>query len=495
MGAACPNVELRDFTEGEEAPMSTMPDAIEIAKTELDELANCLRKAVGKVVASDATFADREVAALAVTNEVVRKMLEAELQQLSDGFGEQVRVDDVPYAEHLDGKVGYHSLCGRLWVRRSTYREVGVRNGPTIVPLALAAGLVERMTPALAQSVAVGYAKDDMRSHEENLRLARRVPPSRTAMEQAAKRVSRMAQRHQPRIEADVRRAEVLPDGAHAIHVGLDRTSVPMEEPAPRPAKPPRRRHNKPYVRKAPEPVTVNYRMAYIGTVSIVDQHGDALVTRKYAAPAADDPARIVARMVADVRRALQQNPSLSVGIVQDGAPEMWNLMRAGLNAEPTVTEYFEGIDRYHLVEHLAKALELVERDDAERKKILDGWRNDFEYRDSAIDSVEHLLQKRAGWITGANAEKLAEELVYLRNNKDRMRYVTLRNQGLPVGSGTTEGAGKSVINKRCKGSGQRWHDDGLRAALSLRSWYCSDRFPLAWSHLSRHYTAEVVID
>lgn len=314
-------------------------------------------------------------------------------------------------------------------------------------------------------------------------------------MERAAKRVAQTAEKHQKRIEADVRRAEVLPDGAHAIHVGLDRTAVPMAEPPPPPAKPPRRRHNKPYVRTAPPPVTVNWRMAYTGTVSIVDERGDALVTRKYAVPACDAPQRVVERMVADVRRALQQDAKLPVGIVQDGAPEMWNLMREGLDAEPTVPRYVEAIDRYHLVERLAKALELVEHDAAKRKEILDGWRHDFEIRDSAIDSIEHWLNKQLGWLDTERAEKLADHLVYLRNNKDRMRYVTIRDAGLPVGSGTTEGSCKSVVGKRCKGSGQRWSAPGLRAALGMRSWYCGDRFALAWRHLSRRYTAEVTFE
>jgi hypothetical protein len=370
--------------------MSTMPDATAVAKTEMEELTKCLRRTVGKVVPADAAFADREAGALAVANEVVRRMLQTELQEISDGFGEQVRVDGVLCAEHEEGTVTYHSLCGPLPVKRSTFREVGVRNGPTVVPLALAAGLVERMTPALAKSVAVGFAKDDLRSHEEDLHLSHRLPPSRTTMERAAKRIAKKGEQHQKRIEADVRRAEVLPQGAHGIHAGLDRTSVPMAEPPPPPVKAPRRRHDKPYVRKAPAPVTVNYRMAYVGTVSIVDARGDALVTRKYAVPAGDDPKRVVERMVADVRRGLQQNPALPVGVVQDGAPEMWNLMREGLDAEPTVHHYFEAIDRYHLVERLGKALELVEPHSAERKRILDQWCDEIEHRDSAIDSVEH---------------------------------------------------------------------------------------------------------
>jgi hypothetical protein len=71
--------------------------------------------------------------------------------------------------------------------------------------------------------------------------------------------------------------------------------------------------------------------MAYVGTVSIVDEHGEALVTRRYATPACDEPTKLVARMTADVRAAVKRNPNLTVGTVQDGAPEMWTLTRDGL--------------------------------------------------------------------------------------------------------------------------------------------------------------------
>lgn len=486
-------MELGSFADGEDTPMDTMPDLDTVAKAEVDKLANCLRRTVGKMLDAKASFAERESMALAVSNEVVRRMLQAELQAIADGFGERVRADGVAYRKHEKGTVPYHSLVGPLRVTRRTFRKTGVRNGPTIVPLELAAGLVELMTPALAESVATGFAKTDLRSHEEDLRLAHRVPPSRTTLERAAKRISETAQEHQPRIEADIRRAEVLPEGARGIHVGLDRSAVPMAEPAPAEKTKPRRRHDQPYVRKPPPPVEVNWRMAYVGTVSIVDERGDAIATRKYAVPASDDATRVVERMVADVRRAMQQNAALPVGVVQDAAPEMWNLVRAGLNAEATVAGYVEAIDRFHVVERLAKALEIVERDDAERKRILDEWRQAFEQRDSAIDSIERWLTKQLGWLDAAAAEKLAEHLVYLRNNKDRMRYVTIRQRGLPVGSGTTEGAAKSVIGKRCKGSGQRWGDPGLRDALTLRSWYCSERLPNAWRHISRRYVAQVV--
>ena len=65
--------------------------------------------------------------------------------------------------------VRYFTLCGAVDIERWTYREMGVRNGPTLVPLDLDAGLVERTTPALGFRIALGYAKDHMRT------VARRI--------------------------------------------------------------------------------------------------------------------------------------------------------------------------------------------------------------------------------------------------------------------------------------------------------------------------------
>jgi hypothetical protein len=473
--------------------MSTMPEPITFAKKEVEPFAAEVRRIVGSKLPPSASFEQREAAMLAVSNEAVRIGLEVELQAIADDQGEELTVDGAPYKVHEPGTVEYHSLCGPLSVRRSTYRRVGERNGPTVVPLDLAAGLVERSTPALAHSVALGYAKHDLRSHGEDLVAAHRIPPSRTTLERVAQRTAETVQEHAPSIAAYVRRGEQLPQGAHAITTGLDRTTVPMEElwPAGVTKKPVRR--TKPRVRRTPAPVTVNYRMAYVGTVSIVDAQGEALVTRKYAIPAEDDPVTgVVAKMVADVRAAKRQKPTMAVGIVQDGGKEMWSLVRDGLAKEPTVGKVFEGIDRYHLLERLAKALEIIEPEAAARRAQLEIWKHDFDLRDSAIDSVEHWLHKRHLELEPAAAEKLWEHLVYLRNNKDRMRYVTLRLEGLPVGSGVTEGAAKSVVGVRTKGRSERWKPRGLRNALMLRSWYCSDRFAGLWRHLSRRYAADV---
>jgi hypothetical protein len=136
----------------------------------------------------------------------------------------------------------YHSLCGPLEIRRATYREVGERNGPTVVPLELATGLIEGATPALAYRVALGYAQGPGRHAAEQMHADHRRPPSRSTLERLAKAIGTQAHRVAPRIKAMLRREETVPAGTHAIVAGLDRATVPMEEPRSAGAAPTTRR-------------------------------------------------------------------------------------------------------------------------------------------------------------------------------------------------------------------------------------------------------------
>ena len=91
--------------------MTTMPDAITFAKSELTKATRLLRCAVDKSLPPTASFAQREAAWLAVGNEAMRIGLEDELQRLSDGCGAEVLVNGERHRRHLDGKVpGPHHL-------------------------------------------------------------------------------------------------------------------------------------------------------------------------------------------------------------------------------------------------------------------------------------------------------------------------------------------------------------------------------------------------
>jgi len=62
----------------------------------------------------------------------------------------------------------------------------------------------------------------------------------------------------------------------------------------------------------------------------------------------------------------------------------------------------------------------------------------------------------------------------YLRRHRRWMDYVGHRRRGLPIGSGVTEAACKTVFTQRFKRSGMRWHHESGQVILDLRVIYLS---------------------
>ena len=466
---------------------------------------------LARAMAREVGFERREEAALRLLNEVGRAWLATDLAR-HDVERARVTVDGVPYRRHERATGRYHSLWGTVEVARYTYRRIGQRNGPTVVPLELRVGLIEGATPAFAASVAQGYASMPMREYERQLRAAHRVPPSRSTLERLAKQLGFALAAARPTVEPIVRADEELAANAATMSLGLDRTTVPMAEPLEGDSLPRRRRRRAgPYRRQPPPPITVAYRMAYVGTLAIHDRSGRTIATRRLAAPAHQGPDQLLERLGAEIAHVRAQC-RLPVAIVQDGAPELWNLMRtvcAAHRLRPAV----ELIDRFHLDERLAAVAELVANSDAGLAALRARWRTMLDRSDTAIDLIAEEVRRLhdhftswnrprppraiARWVrTNLRKDGGSRELVhhwgYIDGNRHRMRYASVARRGFPIGSGATEGACKSVIAARFKRSGQRWLEPGVDACLTLRTLHLNDRLLSCFRHVATSYVHEV---
>ena len=225
-----------------------------------------LEQFAAALAAMEGPFEQREAWALALGNELVRRWLESELGEMAQRFGNEVSVDGQRYRRHAEGTRQYHTLCGPVEVRRASYRQVGVHNGPTVVPLELRAGLRENATPALAFSVVQGFAERPLRHYQAEMSAAHRHVPSRSTLERMGKRTGDAIQAIVTEVEPAIRTAEPVLRAGRSISIGFDRTTVPMAERA---AEATTRSRRRPYVRRPPPGVTVAYRMAYVGTVSL----------------------------------------------------------------------------------------------------------------------------------------------------------------------------------------------------------------------------------
>jgi len=470
--------------------LQIVPDPDASAKYSVPrELRDAFRAEVNELAAGD-DFEARERMALALANELVRTDLTQALEEIVEEHGdEDVLVEGERYRLHAWGTGQYGSLAGPLRVRRPTFRKVGVRNGPTVVALELAAGLVERATPALAGRIAMGKADGGSRDLHRLLLGSHRVPPSRATLEVMGNAIGTALHRRQAVVEAVARRGEMLPAEARTLVLGLDRTSSPMEEDLP--ADTPRRPRKKPRIRKAPPPVTVNYRMAFVGTGAIADVDGEMLRTFKYGATRDDGPDAILYAMMRDVRRALRQDDSLRIVVAQDAAKEMWTLVTGALDSEPSVHDWEELVDHYHAMGHLWAAAEAMEGD---TKTTMAQWKAELRDDDDAIDAIAKALEcEIARGYQPTYRIAMENELTFITNNGARMRYASLRDEGFPIGSGVTEGACKSFFSVRCKRSGQRWRNPGLAATLACRTQLVNGRLDHAMITLRRRdYSARI---
>lgn len=80
----------------------------------------------------------------------------------------------------------------------------------------------------------------------------------------------------------------------------------------------------------------------------------------------------------------------------------------------------------------------------------------------------------------------------YLGSRKEQIRYAAFREQGLPIGSGIVESAGKLVVEARLKGSGMHWAPRHLTPLLALRSRLCSGQWEQTWPLIHHQWRHEM---
>jgi hypothetical protein len=160
-----------------------------------------------------------------------------------------------------------------------------------------------------------------------------RLPYARMSFERVAHLVGALAVADHQDIEDALIDAVEVPAEACSVSVSLDRVSVPMEEPRPRPVGRPKKGAPK-------RPVERIFRMAYCGTVTLHDQDGAGRYTIRYGCMPGGDILGLRDRMVADVATLRSKRPDLKIQLLCDGAPEMWKLLEDGFT--PKFGEDFE---------------------------------------------------------------------------------------------------------------------------------------------------------
>jgi hypothetical protein len=104
---------------------------------------------------------------------------------------------------------------------------------------------------------------------------------------------------------------------------------------------------------------------------------------------------------------------------------------------------------------------------------------------DQVIKGLRQTVTKRK--LFGAKRKTLLGVADYFHRNRDRMRYDEYLAQGLPIASGSVEGACKNLIKDRMERSGMRWTQPMAEAVVKLRALLLSGDFDTYGSfHITR---------
>ncbi|MEW6620522.1 MAG: transposase [bacterium] len=101
------------------------------------------------------------------------------------------------------------------------------------------------------------------------------------------------------------------------------------------------------------------------------------------------------------------------------------------------------------------------------------------------IKGIRQSATKRR--IHGNNRKTVDDATRYFYRNRSYMRYNEYLTQGLPIASGSVEGACRNLVKDRMERCGMRWTRDMAEAMLKMRAIYLSGDFGDYWSfHIQR---------
>lgn len=158
--------------------------------------------------------------------------------------------------------------------------------------------------------------------------------------------------------------------------------------------------------------------------------------------------------------------------VIGDGAHWIWNMY------DELFPDAIQVLDYYHMCENVYNYAKYLYPSDNLQIKI---------WAESMITKIEKGdLDGALASIPAANDTKrplgVPNLYNYLSNNRNRMNYKELQDQGIKIGSGAVESGNKKVIQQRMKQSGMRWNVKSGQYVASLRAKNASGR----WADVER---------
>jgi hypothetical protein len=371
-----------------------------------------------------------------------------------DTNGEPIRINGIKHTVKDYAPQTYETPYGPVQVERYTYQTS--KGGRAYVPLEIDGRMVLNSTPKYSQIVSGKYARFGADSIREDLLECNGRDISRNYAKKLSDFVGSIAQCYESEWEYD------LPEfdrAVYSITLGLDGTCMLMHKDG--------------------------WREAMCGSIAFYDNQGERLHTIYCSATPEYGKDKFKEKFSREIERVKEKFPDVLYIGLADGAKDNWIFLR----------KYTKRLllDFYHAREYISKAASAIFGRDKINKQI---WEDNFSHKlkhkqGTAGRFIKELEKQRAN-LDKKNFierdEEIRQVMTYYKNHKSKMFYACHVRDNLPIGSGVTEAACKTLVKQRMCISGARWKDDGASCVLALRTLkLTTGRWQQFWAYVMRH--------
>jgi hypothetical protein len=387
----------------------------------------------------------------------------------------RLRINGVLHHRVGRHQTAYKTRVGEVQVERTLYRQSGGRDEHAVNTVTLRTGAIaDEWLPDTASAMAHRLARGPSREAASASSVEHTLPYSRSSFEHVGHAVGVAMRERRVDIEDALIAEMEIPKEAVSISVALDRTTVPMEEPRPKPVGRPKKSDPK-------RPIEVVYRMGWCGTITLHDKEGNALDTLRYGRMPGDDGEDLAEALASDALALVRRRPKLNVVTLGDGAADVQALLAKHVDDDSFQRPIHRMIDFWHVLEKLSDGATVIEPSDAVRGEMIADWRRRLCMRRNASATI--LAELRASGkehVRVGDGRPVHDAITYFENQAHLMDFATARERGLPIGSGNVEATCKSLFGLRFKRPGARWHDVTGEDVVTMRAHQLSNRWQRA---------------
>ena len=349
------------------------------------------------------------------------------------------------------GPKTYQTPYGEAQVERHVY-QTG-EGGCTFCPLERDARIILTSTPRFAMQVSNKYGEGPAARAVKDLACNHGRAVSLALVQDTAAAVAAVVQAKEEQWHYATPR---LKEPIHSIGIGVDGTCMFV--------------------------VDDGHRQAMVGSISLYDKEGERRHTIYVAATPEYGKETFYQRMSREIEHVKGMYPQAHTSGIADGSEDNWTFLRQYTQDEC--------VDFYHATGYLYWVAKAVHpRNPTARQEWLEESCHKLKHEKGY---AKKLLAQMEALPTGGLSETVVEELekakTYFRNHHQQMDYAQRLEAKLPIGSGVTEAACKTIVKMRMCRGGAKWKEEGAAAVLSLRTLiYTEGRWEQFWAKIDRY--------